>query len=117
MSASLVRALVSGLADVADSDITTAWDIATTRVHPAEWGALYQQAVAYMTGHILLRAGQHESGQRQGAGGIASESAGGWSRSYGGNSSSANAEMATTQAGSDYLALRRRAIMGARVIG
>lgn len=109
----LVRALCSGLADVTDATIQTAIDAAYTRLDPSEWGQLYSQAVALMAGHILHRSGA-VTGATVGAGTLTAQSTGSLSESYGGRTSSADAEMLSTQPGADYVALRKRIILGAR---
>ena len=112
MTVALTRRLVAGIDALLDADINEAIDIAMTRIDSTEWGAMYSQAVALMAGHILQRVSV--PGATVAAGGIASESAGGLSRSYG--SVGGAHEMATTQAGSDYLALQRRTILPARIV-
>ena len=110
MTVAMTRMLVAGLQDATDPQIQTAIEVALTRLHPQEWGVLYAQAVAYMAGHVLLRAGVAGS---VGAGAVTSKGTGGLSESYAPGS---DADMGTTSAGVDYLALRKRAIMPARIV-
>lgn len=115
MTPAMVRTLVGGTADWTDAEIQPALDVALQAQNPEAWGACYPRAVALYAGHILQRSGATKGGEEQGAGAVTGRSTGGRSESYG-SLSGADAVLGTTQAGVDFIALRRSCIMAARTI-
>jgi hypothetical protein len=100
-----MRLLVGGLDSVEDAVLDQYIALAAARIDRTAWGDLYVQGCVLLAGHLYLRAQMAGAA----AGAVASESAGGLSRSYAqvqGNK--ADAEYLTTAPGSQYIALRKR---------
>lgn len=113
----MMRDLVAAAAAETDDDkLDRFLSYAVARLDRDEWGAAYTQAVCYLAGHLYTRGSSAAVGGGGGAaGGITAESAGGMSRSYGGISGlTSDAELLTTAAGADFVALRKSHVLGAR---
>ncbi len=115
----MLRDLVAACAAETDDDKLDRFiAYAVTRLDRTEWGNAYTQAVCYLAGHLYTRGSTAAVGGGGGAvGGVTAESAGGMSRSYGGVSGAqSDAELLTTAAGADFVALRKSHVLGARAV-
>lgn len=107
----LMRDLVGGLDAAEDATLERYVVIASTRVDSEEWGTLWEQAVALMAAHLYLRK-QRKNGA---VGALTSKGIGPLSEGYGAPTGS-DADLSTTTAGHDFLALRRENILAFRVV-
>ncbi len=113
VDAAYIQMLFPEFAAVDPSRITAFLGIAQTSMNVAVWGNAYDPGLAYLTAHLLKKSGP--GGGVQGgtstAGPLTQERVGELSRSYGavdlGSASAADALLATTSYGMEYLRLRR----------
>jgi hypothetical protein len=114
------KLLVPETAGVADATLSQFLSLAALRMTAAEWGAVYEQAVCYLAGHILTLSPSNprRAGGSTHAGPVSSESAGGVSRSYGSISTKTTEEstLAMTDAGRAFLELRAQNVIGMQII-
>ncbi len=113
VDAAYIQMLFPEFSAVNPSRISAFIGIAQNSLNSNVWGTAYDAGLAYLTAHLLKKSGP--GGGVQGgtstAGPITQERVGELSRSYGtvdvGSNSSADALLATTSYGLEYLRLRR----------
>jgi hypothetical protein len=125
----IIRLAGKEFADMEDTEIEKWLDLALPRVSRKTFGKLYEQALAFLTMHIMKLAG---AGEVAAGGGSASGSSfgeslrlgsyseGSVSESYAVNISTAlqkDGDLALTEYGIQFLALRRMAIIPIRSAG
>ena len=111
-----IIAAMPEFASIADATRDVYIALAMEEMDSTAWGELYNQGVAYLAAHKMLRMGVGSSGVIGGgagaAGMVTAETAGKVSRSYGSAASASvtlgEQEYTTTKYGMQYLALLRR---------
>lgn len=109
----LMKALVAGLDAVDPETLDTYISIAARRVDAAEFGVVYEDAVALYAGHLYQR--KNRTQYSHGVGALTSKSTGPLSESYG-SGAQGDEDFKTTPAGVDYIALRNTHVMGIRMV-
>jgi hypothetical protein len=104
--------VAAAAAETDDAKLTRYLGYAAARLDSDGWGTMYEQACCLLAGHLLVRGSLAGAGGAA-AGGVAAESAGGMSRSYGSVAGSmSDADLLTTAPGADFVALRKSWILG-----
>lgn len=118
-SSTFFKQLIPSLSTLTDESVDFWLSQASLLVSAAEFGSLYDQAVCYLAAHLYVVGNGVgvDGSSAEGAGPIASQSTGSVSVSYAGaqNSDYASA-YGSTRFGRQYLALRRKRIITARVV-
>lgn len=94
------------------SNASSALALCESRINRKNWGAVRDQAVAYLAAHLLKM--QTRAGSAIGAGGqITSATEGGLSLSFGSNTGSmSDPSLGSTSYGQEFLRLKRETIPG-----